>query len=123
MSDHCPFGYLFSLNSGQILGTVIGEILLASERMTSLFICIVCILEVPVVIYERQKNRKTEQADGIPKPSQGESLSTSVYQALQSEEEIQNIDADYNLKDDINSSETHSIAHKSEFSFIMPPHI
>lgn len=79
--------------------------------------------EVPVVIYERQKNRKTEQADGIPKPSQGESSSTAVYQALQSEEEIQNIDSDCNLNDDINSSETHSIAHKSEFSFIMPPHI
>ena len=67
------------------------------------------------VIYERQKNRNTEQADSIPEISQSETPSTSVFQAPQLVEELYNIDADCDLNYDENSSETHSNPYTSKF--------
>ena len=58
------------------------------------------------LIYERQKNRNIELADSIPEISQRETPSTSVFQAPQLAEELQDIDAYCDLNYDVSSSET-----------------
>ena len=74
--------------------------------------------EFPEVIYERKENRNTEQDDSIPERSQRETSSTSVYQEPQSNEDLQNNDADCNLKDD-SSSYDHKSNDQSKFVFIL----
>ena len=80
--------------------------------------------EFPEVIYERKENRNTEQDDSIPERSQSETSSTSVYQEPQSNEDLQNNDADCNLKDD-SSSYDHKSNDQSKFVFLYytSPHI
>ena len=58
------------------------------------------------IIYKRQKSRNVELADSIPEISQSETPSTSVFQAPQLAEELQNIDAYCDLNYDVSSSET-----------------